>query len=419
MAAKTRANARNDNGNGSTDTAILAPLPSEALQNALTRITQDSAEVQRLNHDADKEQSGRGYTEALAASQRMGLDWQAFSNWVPAKTGAKDPGEGEKAIRALHAIANPATSPAAELRLKELMQLVVDASSPNVAADANARTRMVLSRTPNAVRNTARAKLEELRDTARKVNADKDAALYDKHVNAIDNRDAMLALANERSALSTKAKRFRARLTLHLISDLLEDYAGPKVGSVYQAVADHALSTLRTFQQNSDGQERTPAKLEAEVRSEVTRKLGETFKLLDKAAVPAEVTRANLYARLFGSLAKLCETVKIGDNWVANPLGPDGLIPETTVDEIKKALAKKGLRDPEQVKIEAANATLKASQPKPVTTGGKRKVNSAPPSAPPTKAAKPTTPAAPAKAKPPLPAPPPSARRASVALAGK
>jgi hypothetical protein len=388
--AKSRTNV------AATSNGETSPLPSEALQNALARITQDASQIQSLNQAADEASSGRGYPDAVLASKRMGLDWEAFSNWVPAKTGAKDPGDGERMIRTLHAVANPATSPEAEAVLKHALQLVVDASSPEVSKAANEATRMVPARTPNVVKSQALKDLTALRDEARANGDDATAEMYGKHLDAIDDKNRMLVLANGRGALSTKAKRFRARLTLHLISDLIDSYAGAKAGSVYQAIADHALSTLRTFQQNTDGQDRTPDKLRGTVRGETERKLAEQFKHVARTATDPEVMRANAVKTFFRGL---------------NAMHEHEVISEDTWIKIKNVLRTgANILDPEQAKIQEANAKRKATQPEPVTTSGKRKVATLPtPPAKPAKAAAPTAPAA----KRPLPAPPPSARKPS------
>lgn len=275
-------------------------LPSEALQarvNALTADKKTRDSVRAACKAAFDAGTSKGYNEQLAASQAIGLDWEALANWT--QTGGEvEDHTSEALVRKLHNRFEPESSPEAEKQAKDLLRDVANASTPDIVASVKQRYTLQPGREKDADPKAAVAKLETLRDQAGDPAM---ATLVQAHLDAINNRDAMEALNRKLNQIAASKTRFRARLFAHVVHPLV----GVPVelrGSHYDIINNRCLAAHKAFSKltgqdkGGDPAERLRTDVMTSIDAYVTEKFGRKVKVEldddDKAKLAADAFEA-------------------------------------------------------------------------------------------------------------------------------
>jgi hypothetical protein len=272
--------------------AVEAPQSMDAMGQRLAHVRANADSIQSFTTKSREAGQERGATAAFDASRAIGFDFAAAVLWTPISMDERsakkaEPGDmaRELELRELHALAEPASSHTVIYEMRGRLQLVANASKPEVVESARKTTRIIPARKDGANAAEAKRDLVAARDAASKLGDHDMAAVYTRHIDAIDNPGRMFALANQISAATKAYSRFRSYLFLAPIEETFKAVVPADAwGRNYEAAASVAQAAHKEYMTNRDAQHRDVDSLREEVLRAITEKFASKFTYETKAA---------------------------------------------------------------------------------------------------------------------------------------
>ena len=244
----------------STDTTnAAAPAPTAAdlaTQAFIASLSQEKGAQLAADIDAAfRESEKRGFERVLPAMTALGVSWDVIAAWEPATLRAETVSSGEHAIRVLHNLARPKSSPAARENASAALQAVRESFGAD-AFNAAMNRRPIANKLPkhSGGGNAEGAPFKTIQD-ARAALSKITAGAWDAAVTAADAGnfsalyDHVEAACRTLEGALTDAAKFRRLVFLPLIEPTIRasldaNGSGDKIEGVYDGACAVAYGAL-------------------------------------------------------------------------------------------------------------------------------------------------------------------------------